>query len=171
MALQVGTVEGRSSNRRIEVSRLRRLRRANPANVHRLALQKEGMVGFDFHRAGIEAMRARMRAVRRNGAKVHPVLTKKATSKLYSQTAERRGVEKRETSGEDRSSDRPPSLVEESDDDVIFQDSEPGQDSDEQDESSNEDESSKSSSPSQEGSDDGIAFEETEETGRNDQNQ
>ncbi|CAG0903405.1 unnamed protein product [Cyprideis torosa] len=75
-----------------------------------------------------------------------------------------------ETSGEEGSSKRPPSLAGESDDDVIFQ-AEPGQDSDQQHESSNEDESNENSSPSQEGSDDGIAFEETEETGRNDRSQ
>ncbi|CAG0889602.1 unnamed protein product [Cyprideis torosa] len=71
---------------------LRRLRRENPANVHRLAMQKEGMVEFDFHRPAIKAIKAGMRAVR-NGAKVHSVLTKKAMTELYSQTAERRVVD------------------------------------------------------------------------------
>ncbi|CAG0901968.1 unnamed protein product, partial [Cyprideis torosa] len=78
--------------------------------------------------------------------------------------------QQRETSGEEGSSDRPPSLAGESDDDVTFQDSESGQDTD-HDESSAEGDFSGSSSPSQEGSDDGIRFEEIEEIGRNSRTQ
>ncbi|CAG0904726.1 unnamed protein product [Cyprideis torosa] len=78
------------------------------------------------------------------------------------QGRDRRCQSQRETSGEKRSSNRPPSLAGGS-----GHASEPGQDSDQQDESGDEDESRGSSPSSQQESDGGITFEETVEIGQN----